>query len=235
MTTLPSHTDSAFDEDLGRLNTLLREMSGLALAMVADCAALLAAPDPDKVDRLVATDDRLDALRSAIEEKAVITIARRQPVANDLRAIVATMRIAGALERVGDMAKNTARRSLKLDGTGTPTEGLQAARRMLLQAHRALERAMAAFEAGDPEAAEAVWRSDVDLDGMLSSLFRELLTYMAENPRAITPCTHLLFVAKNAERIGDHATTVAEAAHYVVNGMAFEGERPKIDSAAMGD
>lgn len=235
MTTLPSHTDSAFDEDLGRLNSLLREMSGLALAMVADCAALLMAPDTAKVDRLVATDDRLDALRSAIEEKAVITIARRQPVANDLRAIVATMRIAGALERVGDMAKNTARRSVKLDGAGTPAEGLQAARRMLTQAHHALDRAIAAFEAGDPAAAEAVWRSDVDLDGMLNSLFRELLTYMAENPRAITPCTHLLFIAKNAERIGDHATTVAEAAHYVVNGTAFEGERPKIDSAAMGD
>lgn len=235
MTTLPSHTDSAFDQDLGTLNALLHEMRGLGLAMVAEAATLIAAPDPARTEALAASDERLDTLRNAIEEKAVITIAKRQPVANDLRAIVATMRISGALERVGDMAKNIARRTLKLDGAGAPPEGLQAARRMLMRAHSDLERALGAFESGDVATAESVWRSDIDLDGMLSSLFRELLTYMAENPRSITACTHLLFIAKNAERIGDHATTVAEAVRYVASGKAFEGERPKIDSAVAGD
>lgn len=230
MSKLPSHTDRAFDHDLEELGTAVREMGKITLAMVADAASLFGNVTPGLVDRIVATDTRLDELRDGIEQRGVITIARRQPVANDLRTIVAALRIATALERVGDLAKNVARRTVRLDGLGAPSEGLQAARRMMLRAHNNLSAVLEAYEEGDVAAAEKVWRNDTELDGMLNSMFRELLTYMAENPRAITACTHLLFCAKNAERIGDHATAVAEAVRYAVSGTAFEGERPKLDT-----
>jgi phosphate transport system protein len=232
MTKLPSHTDSSFDADLDALNALLAEMGTLALGMLADSALLLQAPDMAGIDALIATDRRLDTLRDSVEDHAVRVIARRQPVANDLRTVVAAMRIATTLERVGDLAKNVAKRSAQLDGSGAPREALQAARRMVLRARDDLQLALRAHETGDIGLAEKVWRSDTDLDGMLNSLFRELLTHMAENPRAITACTHLLFCAKNAERIGDHATAVAETVSYVVTGTAFTGDRPKLDTVA---
>jgi phosphate transport system protein len=230
MSKLPSHTDRAFDQDLDELAAAVRDMGQVTLGMVADAASLFGNGASGLVDRIVATDTRLDELRDGIEQRGIITIARRQPVANDLRSIVAALRIATALERVGDLAKNVARRTVRLDGAGAPGEGLQAARRMMLRAHDNLAKVLDAYETGDVAAAEAVWRNDTELDGMLNSLFRELLTYMAENPRAITACAHLLFCAKNAERIGDHATTVAEAVRYAVSGTAFEGERPKLDT-----
>ena len=136
MTKLPGHTDSSFDADLTALNDAVREMAGLALGMVADAAILLPAPDTRQIETVVATDARLDALHETVEERAVLTIAKRQPVANDLRAIVATIRIAYTLERVGDLAKNVAKRAAQLDGAGAPREALQAARRMMLRARR---------------------------------------------------------------------------------------------------
>ena len=231
---LAPHTVTSFDEDLAALDSALREIGGLALDMTREAAGLLVAYDGDVAERIIATDRRLDALRDGLDERAVLVIARRQPVAVDLRTVVASMRVAGALERCGDMAKNVAKRAAKIDGAGAPRDAAQAVRRLGLEAARALEAALDAFETRNSAEAESVWRGDADLDGMLASLFRELLTYMAENPRAISACTHLLFCAKNMERIGDHATTVAEAARYVATGLAFEGERPKVDEAAAG-
>lgn len=230
MTKLPSHTDRSFDAELDALAASLAGMGVLACAMLADAALLLQSPEAARIDALLGTDRELDEMRDAVEEAAVMLIAKRQPVANDLRAIVATMRIATTLERVGDLAKNVAKRSAQLDGSGAPREAVNAARRMMLRARDDLKLALQAHETGDIGLAEQVWRSDTDLDGMLNSMFRELLTHMAENPRAITACTHLLFCAKNAERIGDHATAVAETVSYVVTGKAFSGDRPKVDT-----
>jgi phosphate transport system protein len=228
--TLAPHTDSTFDDDLAALRAAVREMGGVAHAMVGDAAALLTAYEADRAERVIAADTRLDALRDALDERAVLMIARRQPMAIDLRAVVATMRIAGALERVGDLSKNIAKRAGMIHDGGAPRDAAQAARRLGLNAAAAIDAALAAYDASDLVAAERVWRGDADLDGMLASLFRELLTHMAESPRAISPCTHLMFSAKNMERIGDHATSIAEAVRYVATGTAFEGERPKVDA-----
>jgi phosphate transport system protein len=233
--TLARHTDGSFDDELATLRNVLREMGGVAHAMVGDAATLLTSYDADLAERVIATDRRLDALRDAVDERAVLTIARRQPVAVDLRTIVAAMRVSGALERVGDLAKNVAKRAAVIEGGGAPREAAQAVRRLGQQAASAIDAALNAYDSGDIVAAEKVWRGDADLDGMLASLFRELLTYMAESPRAISPCTHLMFSAKNMERIGDHATAIAEAVRYVVTGSAFEGERPKVDAIGAGE
>lgn len=228
--TLSRHIDSSFDDDLAALRSGVSEIGGLACSMVEEAARLLTAYDAVGAQRVIDADRRLDALRDALDERAVLTIARRQPVAIDLRAIVAAMRIAGALERAGDLAKNVAKRAGEIDGAGAPREAAQAVRRLGLQAARALAASLDAWEAGDVAAAEEVWRGDAELDGMLASVFREMLTHMAETPRAISPCTHLLFSAKNMERVGDHATSIAEAAAWVQTGSAFEGERPKVDA-----
>lgn len=230
MVKLPAHTDKSFDEELAALRRGVLEMGAQAAGMTAQAARLLTANDPEGVEAVLAADRALDALRESLDERAVLVIARRQPVANDLRSLVAVLRISAALERVGDLAKNVAKRSAALSGAAAPGDAVSAVRRMGDRARAGVEAAMGAYADLDPSRAEAVWREDADLDAMLSSLFRELLTHMAESPRAIGACTHLMFCAKNMERIGDHATTVAEAVNYIVTGHAFEGERPKISS-----
>lgn len=230
MMDLGKHTDTSFDDDLRELRGAVMEMGDLAARMVGDAGQLLSAHEAALADQVIEADRRLDGLRDGIESRAVTIIARRQPVADDLRLIVASMRIAGALERVGDLAKNIAKRSFALEGAGGPRDAALAARRMAERARTSLLDAMQAFRAGDIATADAVWRGDADLDGMLNSLFRELLTYMAENPRAISQGAHLLFCGKNIERIGDHATTIAEAVHFIETGAKVEGERPKVDS-----
>ncbi|MFN3616129.1 MAG: phosphate signaling complex PhoU family protein, partial [Rubrimonas sp.] len=153
--TLSRHTDGAFDDELAALRAAVREIGAVACAMVEDAARLLTAHDAAAAERVIEADRRLDALRDALDERAVLTIARRQPVAVDLRAIVAAMRVAGALERVGDLAKNVAKRAGEIDGAGAPREAAQAVQRMGRQAGRALAGALQAWEAGDVAAAEA--------------------------------------------------------------------------------
>lgn len=231
MPTLTAHTDRHFDQELAALRAQTLELGAAAVAMVADATRLLGAGDPKEAEKVVEADRRLDAMREHLDERAVIAIARRQPMAIDLRSMVAVLRLSTALERVGDLAKNVAKRSVALNGSGAPADAVAAVRRMGEHAKAAVEEALAAYANLDATGAETVWREDADLDAMLNSLFRELLTHMAENPRAISACTHLMFCAKNMERIGDHATTIAEAVNYIVTGEAFEGERPKISSA----
>jgi phosphate transport system protein len=180
---------------------------------------------------VIASDRALDLLQHDIEEKAVATLARRQPLAVDLREVVSTLRIAGDLERVGDLAKNVAKRVIAIGDQSAPPNLAAGLGTLSEQVGRQLAAVLKAYAARDDAAALTVWRADGEIDTLFTSLFRELLTYMMEDPRSIGFCTHLLFCAKNLERVGDHATNIAETAHYVITGEALMAERPKGDES----
>ena len=229
---MPDHTSTAFDEDLRELSSRLAEMGGLAERLVADSMRALVKRDTELAQRVIAADVQIDLLLREIEEKAVLTIARRQPMAVDLREIVATLRISNDLERVGDLAKNTAKRVLALDGEYQAPRLLRGVEHMSEMVLVQLKEVLDAYGARDEKRAVAVWKRDGDVDAMYTSLFRELLTYMMEDPRHITLCTHLLFCAKNVERIGDHATNIAETIYYLAVGEPLADERPKSDTTS---
>jgi phosphate transport system protein len=176
---------------------------------------------------VIAADAGIDRLQREIEEKAVLTIARRQPMAVDLRGIVAALRIANGLERIGDYAKNIAKRVVATGAEIRPLPVFRGLQHMADLALAALKHVLDAYARRDVTEALAVWRGDEEIDAVNNSLFRELLTYMMEDPRNIATCTHLLFCAKNIERIGDHATNIAESVYYIVQGVPLDGERPK--------
>ena len=229
---MPDHTSTAFDEDLRELSSRLAEMGGLAERLVADSIRALVKRDTELAQRVIAADVQIDLLLREIEEKAVLTIARRQPMAVDLREIVATLRISNDLERVGDLAKNTAKRVLALDGEYQAPRLLRGVEHMSEMVSAQLKEVLDAYGARDEKRAVGVWKRDGEVDAMYTSLFRELLTYMMEDPRHITLCTHLLFCAKNIERIGDHATNIAETVYYLVVGEPLIEERPKSDTTS---
>ncbi len=229
---MADHTSTAFDEDLRELSSRLAEMGGLAERLVADSMRALVKRDTDLAQRVIAADVQIDLLLREIEEKAVLTIARRQPMAVDLREIVAALRISNDLERVGDLAKNTAKRVLALDGEYQAPRLLRGVEHMSEMVLAQLKEVLDAYGARDEKRALAVWQRDGEVDAMYTSLFRELLTYMMEDPRHITLCTHLLFCAKNIERIGDHATNIAETIYYLVVGEPLADERPKSDTTS---
>src|SRR6202166_5065771 len=221
------HTVKAYDKELDALARRIVEMGGIAEKMVVDAMDALANADATLAHQVVATDPRLDALQREIEEQAVLTIARRQPVADDLREIVGAIRVAGDLERVGDLAKNIAKRSVKIGLAARVPRAIVGLRHMNDVATELLKDVLDAFAQRDVERARAVWERDVELDALEDSIFRELLTHMMEDPRNITFCTHLLFCSKNIERIGDHATNIAETVVYLVTGSSLPTERPK--------
>ena len=229
---MADHTSTAFDEDLRELSSRLAEMGGLAERLVADSIRALVKRDTDLAQRVIAADVQIDLLLREIEEKAVLTIARRQPMAVDLREVVAALRISNDLERVGDLAKNTAKRVLALDGEYNAPRLLRGVEHMSEMVLAQLKEVLDAYGARDEKRALQVWRRDGEVDAMYTSLFRELLTYMMEDPRHITLCTHLLFCAKNIERIGDHATNIAETIYYLVVGEPLTDERPKSDTTS---
>ena len=229
---MADHTSTAFDEDLRELSSRLAEMGGLAERLVADSMRALVKRDTDLAQRVIASDVQIDLLLREIEEKAVLTIARRQPMAVDLREIMAALRISNDLERVGDLAKNTAKRVLALDGEYNAPRLLRGVEHMSEMVLAQLKEVLDAYGARDEKRAVAVWKRDGEVDAMYTSLFRELLTYMMEDPRHITLCTHLLFCAKNIERIGDHATNISENLHYLVTGIPLTDERPKQDTTS---
>jgi phosphate transport system protein len=173
----------------------------------------------------------LDQMEIAIEEKAVLTIAKRQPMAKDLRNVMVAIRIASDIERIGDLAKNVAKRSHAID-SAIPRRLAAGLERMGQLAQTQLKLVLDAFAANDAERAMDVWRHDEDIDALYNSIFRELLTYMMEDPRMISACTHLLFATKNIERIGDHATNIAENIYYLVNGEMLKEQRPKKDKTS---
>jgi len=234
---ITEHTAKAFDVDLQELTRLVAEMGGLAEKQIADSVDALAQRDTDRAQRIVAADPSIDTLQHEIEEKAVLTIARRQPMAVDLREIVGALRVCNDLERIGDLAKNIAKRVMALDGEFHPTKLIRGVEHMGALVLAQLKEVLDSYAGHDLKKALAVWNGDEEIDAMCTSLFRELLTYMMEDPRNITFCIHLMFCAKNIERMGDHATNIAETVYYMVEGHAIADERPKGDTtkfAALG-
>ena len=229
---MPDHIAKAYDQDIAELKSLLAEMGGLAEEQLANAIQALAKRDIALADDVIRNDQKLDELERRIEEKAILTIAKRQPVALDLREIMVTIRISSDIERIGDLAKNTAKRTHAIS-EALPRKLSTGLARMGSMAQSQLTQVLDAYAQRDAEKGLAVWRSDEDLDSLYNSIFRELLTYMMEDPRNISLCTHLLFGAKNLERIGDHTTNIAENIHYLVNGKAITEGRPKKDVTSM--
>jgi phosphate transport system protein len=229
---MQEHIVSSFDEDLNSLAQMLAEMGGLAEQNVADSVSALVNRDVEKAQRVISTDDRIDKLQRQLEDAAVLTIARRQPMARDLREIVAAIHIANDLERVGDLAKNTAKRVIAIESNFGSQRLVAGVEHMAELCLTQLKDVLDALASRDLAAAHAVWERDNEIDAMYTSLFRELLTYMMEDPRNITFCTHLLFCAKNIERIGDHATNIAENLHYLITGSTLTDARPKQDTTS---
>jgi len=221
------HIVSAFDADIEELQTKIVEMGGIAERMLSDALEAIERRDLDLARQIVLADAKLDGLQREIDEQSILTIARRQPMAVDLRDIFVLSQIAGDIERVGDLVKNIARRIIAMEGHFPPKSLLSGLRNMSLLALGQFKSVLDAYTQKDAERAIAVWSNDGGIDRLYNSLFRELLTYMMEDPRNITFCTHLLFSAKNIERIGDHATNIAERIHYVVTGGTLSIVRPK--------
>jgi len=225
------HIVRSFDEDLRRLRDMTARMGGLAERQVADATRALVRRDTDLASEVVQRDAQIDALEREIESFCVRLIALRQPMAQDLRVIVAAMKATNDLERIGDYARNAAKRAILL--ASLPALGsLNGFERMANLVQENLKAAMDAFVAADAEAARRVWEADEPVDAIYNGIFRELLTFMMEDPRNITAATHMLFVAKNLERIGDHTTNIAERIHFAVRGDSLPEERPKADQSA---
>jgi phosphate transport system protein len=226
------HTIKAFDADLQDLGRMIAEMGGLAERQIGDAVDALNRHDAALAGTIIVTDARIDALQREIEEKAILTIARRQPLAVDLREIVGALRVSNDLERIGDLAKNIAKRVEVVAGELNLQKVMRGVEHMTEMVLAQIKDVLDAYARRDVAKAVRVWRSDGEIDAVNNSLFRELLTYMMEDPRNISVCIHLLFCAKNIERMGDHATNIAETIHYMVEGQLLTDERPKGDTTA---
>jgi phosphate transport system protein len=226
-----THIFSAYDDDLKFLSRRISEMGGLAEQMVSEAVRALVNGDTALAQKVISDDVILDHAEREIGDKAIVTIARRQPMAADLREIMGSIRIAADLERVGDLGKNTAKRVIAVQSTGVPRKLARGLEHLSELALVQLKEVLDVYTNRSADKANAIRERDNEIDAMYTSLFRELLTYMMEDPRNITSCTHLLFCAKNIERIGDHATNIAETIFYMTTGAQPEGDRPKDDSA----
>ncbi len=221
------HTVKAYDRELDTLDRLIAEMGGIAEKMVVEAVDALASADTVLAHQVVSTDPRLDVLQREIENLAVLTIARRQPMAVDLRELIGAIRVAGDLERVGDLAKNIAKRTIKLGTESRVPRAIVGLKHMNEVATELMKDVLDAYAQRDEEQAREVWEREVDLDALEDAVFRDLLTHMMEDPRNISFCAHLLFCSKNIERIGDHATNIAETVIYLVTGEPMRSERPR--------
>ena len=231
------HTVKAYDKELDALERRIAEMGGIAEKMVIDAMDALSNADMAHAHDVVATDARLDALQREIEDLAVLTIARRQPMAVDLRQVIGAIRVAGDLERIGDLAKNIAKRTIKIGADSRGPRAVVGLRHMTEVALESVKDVLDAYVQRDVERARDVWERDADLDALEHAVFRDLLTRMMEDPRSISFCAHLLFCSKNIERIGDHATNIAESVIYVATGANLPTDRPKTrgDADVAGD
>ena len=229
---MAEHIVSSYDNDLQGLRQRISEMGGIAEKMLVESIAALVRHDKALAQAVIASDARLDVLQRDVEENAILTIARRQPLAIDLRETISAIRISGDVERIGDMAKNIGKRALAIGDDFQPQKivvGLQHMGDLVLGQ---LKDVLDAYAQKDTAKALDVWKRDGAIDALYTSLFRELLTYMMEDPRNISFCTHLLFCAKNIERIGDHTTNIAENVYYLVHGTAIADDRPKGDDTS---
>jgi phosphate transport system protein len=225
------HIVKSFDEELRRQKNLLAEMGGLVESQTALARDGLLRKDADSASRAIELDPRVDALAMEAEQTTIRMLALRQPMAIDLRRIVGTLKIANDLERVGDYASNVAKRSLVLQQYPT-NFSMNGVSRLARGVQENLKAIIDAVGEDDAERAAEVWRSDESLDDIYNGIFRELVTHMMEDVRNITPATHLLFIAKNLERMGDHATNIAETLYYAVKGERLPAQRPKGDTSA---
>ena len=223
------HIVKSYEEELNHLTAEVARMGGLAEAQVSDSIQAVVRRDVAMAEAVVSRDERLDVMEVDIEKKVIRMIALRQPMANDLRRTVSAMKIANNLERTGDLAKNIAKRALVVVESEPMTPLNRSIQRMGKLVGQRLKEVLDAYTSGDVDRAIGVWSRDNEVDEHYNSLFRELLTYMMGDPRTISPCAHLLFVAKNLERIGDHATNIAEIIHYDITGETMTSERPKTE------
>jgi phosphate transport system protein len=222
------HIVSSFEADLKRLRDMIAAMGGLVEQAVADAMLALLQHDPDIATRVVENDPRIDAQERQVEQFAVTLLALRQPVADDLRQVVQALKVITDLERVGDYAANIAKRSLVINRMAQ-NFALSGLGQMAALVQQNLKTTIDAVGEADPQKAIAVWRADQAVDDLYNTIFRELITYMMEDARSISACTHLMFIAKNLERIGDHATNIAELTYYAVTGQSLPDFRPKGD------
>jgi len=224
------HIVKTYGEELDQLSAEVVLMGGLAEAQVADAVEAVARRDVALAQSVVQRDHRLDDLEKDVEKKCIRLIALRQPMADDLRRTVAAMKIATSLERTGDLAKNIAKRAIVVAEAEPMSPITRSIERMGKLVSSRLRDVLDAYKGGKIELAQNVWASDTEVDEHYNALFRELLTYMMGDPRTISACTHLLFMAKNLERIGDHATNIAEHIHYELTGEDYVEERPRGES-----
>ena len=220
------HIRTAFDEDLRNISASISEMGGLAEEQLNSAIQAMVNRDSDLATEVIAADKRLDALEAQLEKTTIEVIALRTPVAADLREVIAALKVASALERIGDLAKNVAKRTLVLN-QDRPPRVMSSIARMGKQVQALVTEALDAYTEKDQGLAVSVWKRDVEIDEMHNSIFRELITYMMEDPRTIGLASQLLFVVKNLERIGDHTTFIAEMTYFVATGEALTEDRPK--------
>jgi phosphate transport system protein len=229
---MTDHTTKAFDADLREITGMVAEMGHEVEKQIANLLDALGNRDSDLAQRATAVDTGIDALQHQIEEKAVLIIARRQPMAIDLREIIGAVRIANDLEQMGDLAKNIGKRVVRLSGDLHPANLMLGVERMGELVLGRIRQVLDSYANRDLDPALAVWNGDEEIDSACTSLFRELLTYMMEDPRNITYCLHLMFCAKNIERMGDHATNIAETVYYIIEGRNITEQRPKGDTTS---
>lgn len=227
----PKHIVSSFEADLKKLRDMIAAMGGLVERAVADATTALLDRDPVIAARVIEHDPKINAEQHAVEQFAVRLLALRQPVADDLRQVIQALKVVTDLERIGDYAANIAKRSIVINqvATGFSLSGLG---QMALLVQQNLKSSIDTVGEASPEKAIAVWRADQMVDDLYNTIFRELITYMMEDARNITACTHLLFIAKNLERIGDHTTNIAELTYYAITGENLPDFRPKGDNTS---
>ena len=232
MPTDHSHIVTAYDEELARLSDLISRIGGLAETQLEQAIQALQKRDSTLAEMAIDHDQKIDELHIEVDELAIKLLALRQPVAGDLRHIVTGLKIAPIVERIGDYSKNVAKRAIALNQM-PPVKPLYTIPRMGYMVREMTKDVLDAFANKDVAKAKEVWLRDAEVDDMYDSLFRELLTYMMEDPRNITPCTHLLFTARNMERIGDLTTNISELIVYQVEGVLLDDDRPKTDKASV--
>ena len=231
MTDRAEHIVKSYETELNRLRALMTEMGGMVENQVELAIQGVIQRDANAATRAIDADPAVDAMEHEAEQFVIRMLALRQPMAQDLRQIVSSLKMTTDLERIGDYAANVAKRSVVLGqfSLSFPLSGLAQMARLVQEN---LKMVVDAIGDGDTDKALQVWHSDAPIDNLYNTIFRELITYMMEDPRNITPCTHLLFIAKNLERIGDHATNIAETIYYAVAGEPLTGDRPKADSSS---
>lgn len=227
----PKHIVSSFEADLKKLRDMIANMGGLVERAVADASTALLNRDPETAARVIENDAKIDAEQHNVEQFAVKLLALRQPVADDLRQAIQALKVVNDLERVGDYAANIAKRSIVINQVASnfPLAGLG---QMALLVQQNLKASIDTVGEADPQKAISVWRADQMVDDLYNTVFRELITYMMEDARNISACTHLMFIAKNLERIGDHTTNIAELTYYAITGENLPDFRPKGDRTA---